>query len=54
MTYQQYVLEVFRDHHDCMGMDSDEIEDLIQETSFSSIERWLTKTGYDLTEYQYV
>jgi hypothetical protein len=51
MTYEQYVLEVFRDHHDCMGMDSEEIEDLIEEASISAMEKWLSKIGYDLSEY---
>ncbi|WP_156187460.1 hypothetical protein [Peribacillus loiseleuriae] len=51
MAYQEYVYEVFRDHHDCMGMDEEEISELIEETSFAQIEKWLTKSGYDLNEY---
>jgi hypothetical protein len=50
VTYEQYVLDVFADHHDCMGLCSEEITDLINETPFSKLERWLTKRGYDLKE----
>lgn len=48
MSYEQFVYEVFRDHHDCLGMDSEEIEDLIEDNDFSAIERFLVKAGYDL------
>jgi hypothetical protein len=50
MSYEQYVLEVFADDQDCMGMDSEEITDIIQETPFNQIEKYLTKKGYNLTE----
>jgi hypothetical protein len=46
--YQEYVKEVFLDHHDCMGMDAEEAQDLFNESSFNRVEKWLTKIGYDL------
>lgn len=52
MTYQQYVIDVFIEHHNCMGMDIEEIRDIIKETKFSRIEKWLTRNGYDLNEYE--
>lgn len=51
LNYQDYVLSTFKDHHDCMGLSNEEIEDMINETSFSSIEQWLMNVGYNLNEY---
>jgi hypothetical protein len=50
MNYQEYVLQVFREDHDCKGISTEEIEDIIEENSFSSIEKYLLKQGYDLKE----
>lgn len=52
MTYQEYVKDVFTEHHSAMGMDEEEIKDLLGENNFSQIERWLQKVGYDLNEYK--
>lgn len=51
MSYLEYVLDVFRDHADCIGQDMEEINDIIEESSLHVIEKWLTKIGYDLNEY---
>lgn len=51
MGYQEYVLEVFRDHHDCIGASSEEIDDMINETSFEAIEKWLQQSGYNLSNH---
>ena len=51
MTYQEYVRDVFMEHHSAMGMDIEEAEDLFNESSFKQIEKWLSKIGYDLNEY---
>jgi ADP-dependent phosphofructokinase/glucokinase len=51
MTYEQYVLDVFAEHHNSMGLDEEEINDIISETPFSQLEKWLIKIGYDLQEY---
>jgi hypothetical protein len=48
MTYEQYVEEVFKDHHDCMGLDSEETEFLMKESTFQQRERWLKRAGYNL------
>jgi hypothetical protein len=50
MTYQEYVLDVFIEDQSAMGMDTEEIQDIIQEYPFIKIEKWLIKKGYDLTE----
>jgi hypothetical protein len=50
MTYEQLIVEVFRDHHDCMGMDSEEIEDLMEEVTVAQMEKWLKRNGYDINE----
>jgi hypothetical protein len=51
MTYQEYVKEVFLEHYNCMGQDLEEAADIFSETKFPTIEKWLTKIGYDLNEY---
>jgi len=51
MTYQEYVLDVFTEHHVSQGMDQEEVNDLIEEAGFERIEKWLTAVGYDLNEY---
>lgn len=48
--YQVKVLDIFAEHHNCLGMDQDEIQDMIAETPFASIEKWLQVIGYDLDE----
>jgi hypothetical protein len=50
MTYQEYVLDVFAEDQSAMGLCEDEIQDIIEENSFSSIEKFLKKKGYDLSE----
>jgi hypothetical protein len=50
MTYQERVLDVFTEHHSCMGMDQEEIQDIISETPFNKIKKWLDRNGYDLSE----
>jgi hypothetical protein len=50
MTYEQYVLDTFADDQDCMGMSEDEINDIIEETPFSQIEKYLIRKGYNLIE----
>jgi hypothetical protein len=50
MTYQEYVLDVFAEDQSAMGLCGEEIQDIIEENSFSSIEKWLIKKGYDLSE----
>ena len=40
--------EMFRDHHDCVGMDEEEIEDLIDESTIKQRYDWLKKVGYDV------
>jgi hypothetical protein len=50
MTYQEYVLDVFAEDQSAMGLCGEEIQDIIDENSFSSIEKWLIKKGYDLDE----
>ena len=47
MTYEAYVLEVFKDDQNCQGVGMDEIDDIIEETPFPRIERFLARR-YDL------
>ena len=49
MTYHEYVLSVFIDHQDCKGLPDEEIQDLIEESSFSRIENYLLNSGYNLS-----
>ena len=50
MTYQEYVLDVFAEDQSAMGLDLEEIRDIIEENTFCRIEKWLTMKGYDLQE----
>jgi hypothetical protein len=50
MNYQEFVLDIFKEDQNCMGLDLEEIEDIIQEVTFNQIEKYLTKQGYDLKE----
>jgi hypothetical protein len=50
MTYEQFTIELFKDHHDCMGMSEEEIEDLVEETPITVMEKWLKRQGYELNE----
>jgi hypothetical protein len=49
MTYEQYVLDTFKEDQGAYGLCMDEIEDIIQETPFSKIEKFLSKR-YNLNE----
>lgn len=40
--------ELFRDHHDCLGLDGEEIEDLIEESDWMDRYNWLKKNGYTI------
>lgn len=46
--YEEFVDDCFAEHHACMGMDWEEIHDLIENSSFKSREKWLKREGYDL------
>jgi hypothetical protein len=48
MDYQEYVLDVFMEDQNSMGLDLEEIQDIIEETPFTSIEKWLLNQGYEL------
>lgn len=47
---KKIVDEVFKDHHDCLGLDEQEIEDLFEESTFQQRYTWLKKNGYELEE----
>lgn len=49
MNYQEFVYDTFIEHENCIGvLCREEVEDIIQENSFKSVERWLIRCGYDL------
>lgn len=48
MTFEEYVTEVFSNHHDSGGMDTEEIQDLIEESTHEQRVKWLKSIGYDL------
>jgi hypothetical protein len=50
MKYTDYVKDVFIEHHNCMGMDLQEAEDLYNDSDFFALEKWLLKKGYNLKE----
>lgn len=53
LTYEQFVNDVFIEHHISMGLDIEETNILIEESTFKQREKWLIKRGYDLDfDYQ--
>lgn len=48
MTYKEYVLEVFVEDQAAYGTCTEELNDIIEETPFKQIEKFLKKSGYDL------
>ena len=50
MKFNRIVEEIFIDHHDCLGLDHQEIEELIEESTFQQRYNWLKKIGYELEE----
>lgn len=50
MKFKDIVDEIFKDHHDCMGLDEQEIDDLIEESTWKQRYNWLKKSGYELEE----
>ncbi|ODG93750.1 hypothetical protein BED47_00855 [Gottfriedia luciferensis] len=51
MDYMKKVKMVFMDHHDNMGLSSEESEDIYNSSSFYAVEKWLIKQGYDIQRY---
>lgn len=47
MTFEQFVNQVFIDHHDDMGMSEQEIDDLLEESTWEQRYKWLKRNGYD-------
>lgn len=50
MKNKDFIDEIFSDHHDCMGLDQEEIDELIEESTFKQRYNWLKKIGYELEE----
>ena len=50
MTYKEHVIDVFIEHHNCMGLDLEEIEELMDGLPFQQLEKWLKQCGYNLEE----
>ena len=46
MTYEKYVDEVFIEEHNCLGLDMEEIEELIEDSTWEQRHKWLKKIGY--------
>jgi hypothetical protein len=40
--------ETFIEHHNCMGMDLEEAEDLFNDSPYPKVRKWLKKAGYEL------
>jgi hypothetical protein len=57
MEYKEYVKDVFIEHQISCGpysMEVAEAEDTFNDQPFSTIEKWLIKSGYDLENgYKY-
>lgn len=54
MKYNEYVKQVFVEHLDCKGLDQQEIDTALEESSQLCMENYLYKIGYDLnTDYRF-
>jgi len=51
MTYEEYVIDVFIEHHTAQigGYSEEECRDIIEEVGIAAVERWLIRQGYDLS-----
>jgi hypothetical protein len=49
MSYEEYVIDVFREDQSAYGLCEEEISDILEETPFKKIERWLSKR-YDIRD----
>ena len=54
MTYEEFAIDIFIEDQNCKGMDIEEIKDIITETPFAKIEKFLINAGYDLFEMYYM
>ncbi|MEM5014142.1 hypothetical protein WKH57_25875 [Niallia taxi] len=50
MPKNKFIDQMFIDHHDCMGLDQQEIDDIIEDSTFQQRYNWLKKIGYELEE----
>ncbi len=53
MTYQQWLDDVFTEHHNCVGFSLEEIQDLIEESTPEQRKKWLSRNGYDVSLDEY-
>lgn len=53
MLYKEYVNDIFVEDQDCRGVSMDEIQDMLEESTFEQREKWLLKQGYDLVNQYY-
>lgn len=44
--------EIFILHHLDLGLDEEEVEDILQESSWKQREKWLIKNGYSLDDLE--
>ncbi|MEE6450552.1 hypothetical protein RAH41_08275 [Gottfriedia acidiceleris] len=49
--FREKTKDLFIDHHNCMGMDTEEAADLFEDSPFNQVYKWLTKIGYNIDEY---
>jgi uncharacterized protein YcgL (UPF0745 family) len=40
--------ETFIEHHNCMGMDLEEAEDLFNDSELKQVKKWMKKSGYEV------
>lgn len=48
MTFEQFVNDTFIEHHNCLGVDLEEAQDLLDESTLRQRIKWLELQGYDL------
>lgn len=53
MEFETFVDEVFIDHHDGCGFDFDEIEEMLEQSTWEQRRSWLIRNGYNLSNMFY-
>ncbi|GEN36587.1 hypothetical protein [Aneurinibacillus danicus] len=53
MTYWEWIDDIFIEHHNCMGMDMNEVEEIMQDSTPEQRKKWLDKPGYDVSTDDY-
>jgi hypothetical protein len=53
MNYNEWLDDIFIEHHNCMGSNMSEIIELMEYSTIDQRKRWLNKNGYNVSIEEY-